>query len=83
MSKAAQVEAPVEAIDRLAAHANRIATGNDPKVKPGQTERFTAAASHGDTIRQGDLYLIIREYPGGKIPEGYTKRESKPGEDIE
>lgn len=38
-------------------------------VKPGQPVSFTDACVAGDTIRQGDLYLIIAD----KVPSGYVQ----------
>lgn len=64
------------AVEEIAEHATAIKEGRDPKVKPGAPERFTDAAAPGDTIRQGDLYITIRE---GAIPEGYVLVE-KPKE---
>lgn len=55
-------------IKRIEKHARRIADGSE-RVKPGQPVRFTQAASVGDTIRQGDLYLTIVE----AVPKGYVK----------
>ena len=56
-------------IEQVEQHVTRIASGNDPKVKPGQPERFTEACSTGDQIRQGDLYLtIVDAVPAGYVP---------------
>jgi hypothetical protein len=53
-------------IDRIQSHAKKIATSKDPAVMPGRPEKFTDASSPGDTIAQGDLYLmIVDEVPGG------------------
>jgi hypothetical protein len=53
-------------IERIQRRVNRIANGKDLKVKPGQIERFSEAATEGDFIRQGDLYLIVAQSPGDK-----------------
>lgn len=39
------------------------------KVQPGQEVRFTTAATTGDTIRQGDLYLTVVEI----VPKDYKE----------
>lgn len=57
-------------IDEIEVATNRIKSGNDPRVKPGQAERFTEAATVADAIRQGDLYLVIA---GDKPPADYEK----------
>lgn len=41
-------------------------------VTPGQPVQFPDAASIGDTIRQGDLYLTVVEKP----PPGYKKAKA-------
>lgn len=38
-------------------------------IEPGQPVTLTSAASCGDAVRQGDLYLVVVE----KVPEGYAK----------
>jgi hypothetical protein len=57
----------VTTIDKIQRSTKKIAEGKDPKVKPGNPERFTAAACVGDAIRQGDLYIVI----AGQHPAGY------------
>lgn len=64
----------VTEIDKVQRHAKRIASGKDAKVRPGQPERFTAAATIGDAIVQGDLYLVIA---GSKPPKGYVRVDAK------
>lgn len=49
----------------------KVRSGKDASVKPGQPERFTAAACKGDAIRQGDLYLVI----GDKVPKDFVRCE--------
>lgn len=56
-------------IEKIQRHAKRIATGQDPKVQPGQPARFTEACVDGDAIWQGDLGLVIA---GSKAPKGYV-----------
>ena len=51
-------------IENMEEQVARIRDGKEENVKPGSPERFTAAASKGDCIRQGDLYLVI----GDAIP---------------
>lgn len=55
-------------IEKIERRIKRIARGNDPKVKPGQTERLNEACVTGDFIRQGDLYIIVF----GVVPAGYV-----------
>jgi hypothetical protein len=62
------VKMAVAAIDRITRRAERIATRKDSRIKPGQTVRFSEAASVGDAHRQGDLYLVVIE----SIPKGYV-----------
>ena len=50
-------------IEKIQRRTKRISNGKDSRVRPGQTERFTAAAVVGDAIRQGDLYLVVSEAP--------------------
>lgn len=57
-------------IDRIEKHAQKIKSGKDRKVKPGQPECFTAACTVGDVIAQGDLYLMVYE---GKQPADYIE----------
>ena len=57
------------AIDRIEAHARRIAAGEHETVRPGQPFRLNEAASVGDGVWQGDLGLEVVEAP----PEGYVK----------
>jgi hypothetical protein len=64
-------------IDKIQKNTKRIAEGKDPKVKPGQPERFSTAAVVGDAIRQGDLYIVIAD----AIPKGYTKA-AKPSKQL-
>ena len=59
-------------IDRIESHAKRIAAGEHERVRPGQPERMSEAASVGDCVVQGDLYLEVVDGP----PEGYVKAES-------
>src|SRR5687767_13632721 len=61
--------ATLTAIEKLQRATKKIANGNDPKVKPGQPERFTEACTAGDAIRQGDLYLVLAE----AVPSGYEQ----------
>lgn len=56
-------------IEKLQRHANKIAKGKDPKVRPGQPERFTSAATVNDCIWQGDLAIVISEH----VPAGYMQ----------
>lgn len=49
------------------------------EVKPGQPTCFTTACSPGDTIRQGDLYLIVID----KIPPGYNKVRNPTEKDLQ
>ncbi len=67
--------ATMTAIEKIQRTTKRIANGKDPRVKPGQPERFTAAATVGDSIRQGDLYVTIWE----AVPADYVRIE-KPKE---
>lgn len=57
------------AIDFVMDHVKAI-SGGQAKVKPGQPFRFSEACSFGDTVAQGDLYLMIYE---GQVPEGYVE----------
>lgn len=59
-------------IDRITEKANAIKNNADP-IKPGQPVRISEAASIGDFVRQGDLYLIVAEKP----PTGYVKATAK------
>lgn len=56
-------------IEKIQRHAKKIASGKDLKVKPGQPERFTAAATENDCIVQGDLYIVVAL----KAPSGYVR----------
>lgn len=42
------------------------------EVRPGQPAVINAAASPGDAVRQGDLYLIVVE----AVPAGYKKAKN-------
>lgn len=55
-------------IHTITRHAARVASGKDPKVRPGVPAAFTAAAAPGDFGWQGDLKLTIVE----KVPDGYV-----------
>lgn len=55
-------------IDRITRRSNKIATGKDSRIKPGEPVRFSEAASVNDAHRQGDLYLVVIE----SIPKGYV-----------
>ena len=57
-------------IEQIEVSVNRIAANADPRVKPGQPERFTEAATVNDCLRQGDLYVVIAE---NRLPAGYVK----------
>lgn len=56
-------------IDRIEAHARRIAAGEHETVRPGQPFRLNEAASVGDGVWQGDLGLEVVESP----PVGHVK----------
>lgn len=56
-------------IDRIEQHVATSKASKDPAVMPGRPERFTDAAQAGDTIAQGDLYLMIVD----SVPSGYTR----------
>lgn len=56
-------------IERIQGHAKRIADGNHERVKPGMPAAFTEACVAGDTIRQGDLYLVVVD----QVPAGYVE----------
>lgn len=56
-------------LERIEKHAASIKAGNE-RVKPGQPVRFTEASVYGDTIAQGDLYLMIYE---GAPPADYVE----------
>ena len=58
-------------IEKIARKASRIKNGND-KIQPGQPVRMSEAATTGDYIRQGDLYLIVVEPPSA-APAGYKE----------
>lgn len=55
-------------IEKIQRHATAIAAGELENVKPGMPVSFTNACCAGDTIRQGDLYLIIVD----AVPSGYV-----------
>ena len=59
-------------IEKVQRHAKRIASGKDPKVKPGTPARFTEACTPGDAIWLGDLALVVGN---GSVPKGYTRCE--------
>ncbi len=59
------------AIDRIEARKQVILSGKDPKVRPGQPECFTDAATVGDCIPQGDLYLIVAD----EIPQNFKPKQ--------
>lgn len=59
-------------IDRIVSKANAIKENRDD-IKPGQPVRISEAASVGDFVRQGDLYLIVSD----KVPSGYVKATAK------
>lgn len=63
------------AIERITTRAANIAAGRDPRVQPGRPERLSEAASVGDTVAQGDLYLMVVD----RVPEHYetVKRPKK------
>lgn len=42
-------------------------------IRNDQPIKFSMAASDGDHIRQGDVYVTLRD----KVPNGFTKRELK------
>ena len=51
-------------IERIQKHAAKIANGEHEKIKPGAPVQLSEAASVGDAIRQGDLYLeVIAKVP--------------------
>lgn len=56
-------------IDRIRDHAQMIAAGEHERVKPGMAVAFTEACVPGDAIRQGDLYLVLRD----AVPAGYVQ----------
>lgn len=60
------------AIEKIQRHAKRIASGKDPKVKPGSPICFTEACTPGDVCRQGDLYLEIV----AAVPQGLLRVDS-------
>lgn len=60
-----------DVIDRIENHAKTISNFEHEKIKPGMEVSFTDACTLGDTIRQGDLYLIVAD----KIPQEYNKVE--------
>ena len=56
-------------IENLLTKTKTIASGGDPKIRPGQAESFTSACVSGDCIRQGDLYLIVVD----SVPNDYVE----------
>lgn len=60
-------------IERIEQHVAAARESKDPAVMPGRPERFTEAAQAGDTIPQGDLYLMIVD----AVPNDYV-RVTKP-----
>lgn len=59
-------------LGRVQARSEAI-LGGTAKVSPGQPLAFTGAENDGDTLPQGDLYLVWREWDAA--PEGYALRE--------
>lgn len=59
-------------IDRITEKATAI-KNNEDAIKPGQPARISEAASIGDFVRQGDLYLIVSDKP----PASYVKAAAK------
>jgi hypothetical protein len=57
------------AIEKIVNHAAKIKAGEIEQVKPGMPIAFTDACVAGDTIRQGDLYLVIV----ADVPKGYAE----------
>lgn len=62
----------METIDRIVDHAARIAAGVNERVAPGQPAAFTEGCAAGDTIAQGDLYLVLLD----AVPEGSVRVEN-------
>jgi hypothetical protein len=58
-----------QVVEQIVGHARQIAAGEHESVKPGQPLAFTEAATAGDYIRQGDLYLVIVESVPGDLVE--------------
>ena len=59
----------ISAITKLERHAATIAKGQHARVHPGQPCRLSEAASIGDAIVQGDLYLEVV----AAVPDGYRR----------
>ena len=61
-------------IEKMEKRITKIRANKDAKVKPGQPVTFTRACVAGDTVRQGDLYLVI----GDKAPSrGFVLLDGK------
>lgn len=56
-------------IEEIVDHAKKLAAGEHETVRPGQEQAFTEAATAGDFIRQGDLYLIVVD----RMPTDYAE----------
>lgn len=65
------MNATAEAIREIESHADTIRRGEHERVRPGMPFTFSAAASVGDGVWQGDLGISIV----AKVPEGYTRVE--------
>lgn len=61
------MEPVMTAIASIQKHVYERKNSKDPAVRPGQPKRFTEACVPGDTIPQGDLYLMIVD----QVPVGY------------
>lgn len=60
-----------EVIDRIIDECEKVSRG-DHELKPGMPHYMTGAESVGDTVCQGDFWIIVAE----KVPEsGFKKRE--------
>lgn len=59
-------------VQELNQHIEKMRNGEET-VRPGQPARFTTASTPGDTIAQGDLYVMIIE--DKDIPADYVKLE--------
>lgn len=70
------------AIDEIRGHIEKMKSGHpDIKIGPGQPTAFSPAASKNDCIRQGDLYLVIREK--SDIPKSYVKCVTNTEKDLQ
>lgn len=69
--KNATATATANAFEQIRSHADLIKSGQH-KVKPGQELSFSPAASVGDTIAQGDLYIMVAD----KMPAEYELVEA-------